>query len=55
MHELQEAVIRLQKGVRDPEAAKKALEQISKDREELRKRIGTVDIVNGIIRDLRDS
>jgi hypothetical protein len=39
----------------DRDAAKKALDQISKDREELRKRVGTVDIVNSIIRDLRDS
>lgn len=39
----------------DSEAAKKALDRVCKDREELRKRVGTVDIVNGIIRELRDS
>ena len=52
--ELQEAIDRLTKGVRDPEAARLSRERMDREREEMRQRIGTVDVVVPFLRDLRD-
>jgi hypothetical protein len=54
MKELQEAVDRLVKGERDPEAMRQACERMDQMREELRKRIGTVEIAVDLIRDARN-
>lgn len=53
-HELNEVIARLIKGVRDPEAARKAREEMDQMREEIRQRIGTVDLAVELIRDARD-
>jgi hypothetical protein len=50
---LQEAVDRLVRGERDPEAIRKACEEMDEAREELRKRIGTVEMAVELIRDAR--
>jgi hypothetical protein len=52
--ELEIAIERMRKGIRDPEAEKEALETLSRRREELRKRIGTVDVAVELIREFRD-
>ena len=53
-HELNEAITRRMKGVRDPEAARKACERMDRMREEIRRRVGTVEIAIDFIRELRD-
>jgi hypothetical protein len=53
-NELQIAIERMQKGIRDPERAKKALENLDRVREELRGRIGTVEIAVELVREFRD-
>lgn len=53
-HELEEAVERLRTGARDPEAAKASLAILEREREELRKKIGTVEVAVDLIRDARD-
>jgi hypothetical protein len=52
--ELQEAVERLTRGVRDPAAARQACARMDRMREELRERIGTVEVAVELIRDARD-
>ncbi|MFN0055759.1 MAG: hypothetical protein ACKV0T_26750 [Planctomycetales bacterium] len=52
--EIDEAVERVVKGVRDPEAARLACERMDRDREELRKRIGTIEVAVELIRDARN-
>jgi hypothetical protein len=52
--ELDEAVERLVKGIRDPEIARKACERMDQTREELRQRIGTVEVAVDLIRDARN-
>lgn len=52
--ELQEAVDRLIRGERDPEAMHKACERMDQMREELRARIGIVEMAVDLIRDARD-
>jgi len=52
--ELQEAIDRLIRGERDPEAMRKACERMDQMREELRARIGTVEMAVDLIRDARD-
>lgn len=52
--EVDEAVQRLLKGVRDPDAARKACERMDREREELRKKIGTIDVAIELIRDARN-
>jgi hypothetical protein len=52
--ELQEAIDRLIRGERDPEAMRKACERMDQMREELRARIGTVEVAVDLIRDARD-
>lgn len=53
--ELQEALDRVVKGVRDPEAARKALERMKRMAEEMRQRVGVVDVAVDLIREARDS
>ncbi len=52
--ELQVAVDRLIKGVRDPEAMEKASERMDRMREEMRKRIGQVEVAVELSREARD-
>jgi hypothetical protein len=53
-HELEEAVERLRIGARDPKAAKESLAILEREREELRKTIGVVEVAVELIRDARD-
>ena len=53
--ELLEALERLSKGIRDPEAAKKSREQMDRMREANRQRFGVQNIGVDIIREMRDS
>jgi hypothetical protein len=53
-HELDEAIARVMTGKRDPEVMRKAVEQLSRSREETRKKIGTVDVAVELVRDARD-
>jgi len=55
MTELQNAVDRAVKGIRDPEAARKACERMDRMREELRLRQGLLDIAVPTIRELCDA
>ena len=52
--ELQEAVDRVVKGVRDPEAMRKACERMDQMREEMRRRVGEVEVAVDLIREIRD-
>lgn len=54
MNELHAVIDRIRNGVEDPNAAKQALARLSREREELRKKIGTVDVAVELIRDARD-
>ena len=54
MKELQAAVERLVTGIRDPEAMDKACERMDRMREELREKIGTVEVAVDLIHDARD-
>jgi hypothetical protein len=54
MKDLTDAVKRMMNGVRDPALAKKAREDMDRTREEIRKRIGTVEVAVDLIRDARD-
>jgi hypothetical protein len=48
---LKEAIDRLIKGERDPQAMRKACEEMDAAREELQKRIGIVEVAVDLIRD----
>jgi hypothetical protein len=52
--ELQEAVDRLVKGIRDPEAMRRACDRMDRMREEMRKRVGEVEVAVDLIRESRD-
>ena len=52
--QLDESIARLLKGIRDPEAGRKARDDMDRMREETRKRIGTVDVAVDLVRDARD-
>jgi hypothetical protein len=52
--ELEEAVERLMKGVRDPEVMRQAAEEMDAAREELRKRHGEMNIAVDLVRESRD-
>ncbi len=52
--ELNEANARRMKGVRDPEAARRACERMDRMREEIQKKVGTVEVAVKFIRELRD-
>ena len=54
MIELQEAVDRLAKGIRDPEAMNRACERMDRMREEMRQRVGEVEVAVDLIRESRD-
>jgi hypothetical protein len=51
---VQAAVDRVLKGVRDPEAMRQAAERMDRMREEMRQRIGDVDLAVPLIRSVRD-
>jgi len=52
--EVQAAVDRVLKGVRDPEAMGQAAERMDRMREEMRQRVGNVDLAVPLIRETRD-
>ena len=52
--ELNEAIARRMKGVRDPEAARRACERMDRMREEIQKKVGTVEVAVKFVRELRD-
>lgn len=54
MAELQAAADKAAKGIRDPEAMRQAAEEMDQMREDLRKRIGTVEVAVELIRDARN-
>jgi hypothetical protein len=54
MTELQEAADKAAKGIRDPEEARKACEEMDRISEEIRQRHGVLDIGVPAIRELRD-
>ena len=54
MAELQEAADRAAKGIHDPEAMRRACERMDRSREEVRKRLGTLNVAVGLIREIRD-
>jgi hypothetical protein len=53
MRKLEETIDRIVRGERDPEAMHKACEEMDAAREELRQRIGTVDVAVDLVRDAR--
>lgn len=53
--ELQDAVDKAAKGIRDPEAAKLACEEMDRISEEIRKKHGILDIGVPAIREIRDA
>ena len=55
MAELQEAADQAAKGLRDPDAARKACERMDRMREKNRQRFGTQDVGVEIIREMRDT
>jgi hypothetical protein len=55
MAELQAAADRAAAGVRDPEAMRKAGEEMDRIREEIRRQHGVLDIGGPAIRELRDA
>jgi hypothetical protein len=52
--DLQEALDQAAKGVRDPEAATKARERMDRMREELRQRVGELNVAVDLVRSGRD-
>lgn len=52
--ELDAAMARLMKGIRDPEAGRKAREDMDRMREETRQRVGTVEVAVELVRNARD-
>jgi hypothetical protein len=52
--ELQEAADKAAKGIRDHDAMRRACERMDAAREELRRRVGTLDVAVELIRDARD-
>lgn len=53
-HQLEDLIAKLMKGERDLEETRKACERMDRMREEIRKRVGTVDFAVGSIREHRD-
>ncbi|HUY31185.1 MAG TPA: hypothetical protein VMV69_00285 [Pirellulales bacterium] len=51
---LQERLNKAAKGIRDPEAMDRAFKEMNRMREELRQRIGTVDLAVDLVRDARN-
>lgn len=54
MARMQEAADKAAQGLRDPDAMREACEEMDRMREELRQRIGTVDMAVDLIRDARN-
>jgi len=54
INELSEAVHRMINGIRDPALGQKAREDMNRMREEMRKRLGTIEVAVDLIRDARD-
>jgi hypothetical protein len=54
MAKMQEAADNAAKGIRDPQVMRKASDEMDRMREELRKRIGVVDMAVNLVRDARD-
>jgi hypothetical protein len=54
MAELQAAVDRVVRGIKDPEATRRACERMDRMREELRQRIGETNIAVVLIREARN-
>jgi hypothetical protein len=54
VHELHETLAEAAKGFRDPEKMRKASEEMDRLREELRLRIGTVEVAVDLVRTGRD-
>lgn len=54
MNELNEALARLVAGPRDAEVMRQACERMDAMREELRQRIGTVEVAVDLVRDARN-
>lgn len=52
--ELERAVARLLGGIRDADAMQKACERMDAMREELRERVGTIEVAVDLIRDARN-
>lgn len=52
--ELEEVVARILSGKRDPEAMRRAAERMDRMREEMRQRVGDVDLAVQLIREGRD-
>lgn len=52
--EVQLAIDRVLKGVRDPEAMLRAANRMDRMREEMRQRVGNVDLAVPLIRETRD-
>jgi hypothetical protein len=54
LYELQDRLARAASGVLDPEEMRKACEHMDRAREELQRRIGTVEVAVELIRDARN-
>ena len=52
--DLQEAMGNAAMGIRDPEVAKKACKDMDRMREELRKKVGILDVAADLVRETRD-
>jgi len=52
--EVQEAVDRALEGVRDPDSMRRASERMDRMREEMRQRVGNVNLAVPLIRETRD-
>ena len=52
--EVQAAVDRVIKGIRDPEAMLRATERMDRMREEMQQRVGNVDLAVQLMREIRD-
>jgi hypothetical protein len=53
-HHLDDVIAKLMTGERDPEEVRLACERMDRAREEIRRRIGTVEVAVDYIRELRD-
>ncbi|HUY35765.1 MAG TPA: hypothetical protein VMV69_23680 [Pirellulales bacterium] len=54
VYELQETLARAVKGVREPEEMRQARDEMNRMREELRQKIGTVEVAVDLVRDARN-
>ena len=54
MAELEEAIDRVMRGIRNPEAMRKAGERMDRMREEMKRRVGEVQVAVDLVREIRD-